>query len=187
MSRFSLPSLPKETALALASELAKSAGLQLSDGTLEAVTESTDGIPFYIHHVLRRISTTDPTEWTESNFTATFEECLAEPADPWSIRSDHFNRFESPDYYNAETRRFAVSFLDLVSESANAAEEKEFYLLGTQLQTTETESAGEVTPSVLDLLCQDHFLEKKGGKYVFKYGLLRRWWLVNKTRSGGQT
>lgn len=185
MELFNVPPLSADSASLLAAELAQTAKLTTEKNTHDSIAKNTDGIPFYIHHVLRSMTRQDVSTWSNERFSGAFDQWLADPADPWKIRSDHFQRLTSPDYYDEETRRVALAILDLIASKEAGAKEVECHACAASARPQDVNQIVEWCDGVLRLLCLDHYLVRNGRTYAFRYKYFMRWWQVNRPNYGG--
>jgi len=174
-----VPPLSPEYAHKLAKLLIEGEGIKTKDITeaSQAIAEYVDGIPFYIHHVVKQMSLRKHPDIKEDQGTVSeiVKSILTDPFDRLDMR--HF--LERLDiYYTTDERPFALSFLDILAMSDQPLIFGElFNRLKSQMETDNKEMA----LSMLTLLQRDHYIiQNTDGTYQFRFPLIKRWWRLQR-------
>ena len=167
--------LSRVDAIGLAQRLFADNRIAVADETVFAlVAEQVDGIPFYIHHVLRalvdRESASGPVV-TPDEVRRIVQAAIQSAHDPWSLK--HYED-RTRDYY-ANNREACHALVDSVATAATSM----------SVQTA-INGAKSVAPTVereqwlelIRLLERDYYLvrDPATGHLQFKFSIVKRWW-----------
>jgi hypothetical protein len=140
--------------------------------TAIAIAQSVNCIPFYIHHLILKLKT-QKGNISSTIITEVIDNCLLDPLNPWKM--DHY-RDRIDNYYNNEQQSYALSLLDILS---NSDESLLFEELFNRLKLESATQDKEITRNVLKLLERDYYLTRqKDMKYCFRYPLIKRYWQI---------
>ena len=144
------------------------------DAIFALVAEQVDGIPFYIHHVMRALVDRGPksgTAVTSDEVLRIVNAAIQSAHDPWSLK--HYED-RTRDYY-ANNREACHALVDSVATAATSM----------SVQTAINGAKG-VVPSVdreqwlelIRLLERDYYLVRDNttGGLQFKFSIVKRWW-----------
>lgn len=175
MAVMEVPPLSPPDATALAKQLFADNQIAAADDTIFAlVAEQVDGIPFYIHHVMRVLVDRGPksgTAVTPAEVLRVVNAAIQSAHDPWSLK--HYED-RTRDYY-AGNREACHALIDSVATAATSM----------PVQTAINGAKG-VVPSVdreqwlqlIRLLERDYYLvrDHATGDLRFKFSIVKRWW-----------
>ncbi len=188
MVTYSLGALKKDNALNLARSgiegLIKDNEITLKNNIEEMskiIAEKTDGIPFYINHVVNGLIK-EKMPIDIGSIENVLTELISDPED-----KAHFGHYAERIfvYYNfhEKSRELASCILDEISRCAEAQDENT--LLNTIKHKIELKN-GDISlfKQTLSLLQKDHYLRREDvnelRKYRFQYGIIKKWWLKNR-------
>ncbi len=167
-----VPPLETKDALHLASLLLKGEGIEAEnpEAVCAALTDQADCIPYFIHHLVDRMTGRDG-EVTAETVQEIMTSFLTDPIDPWHLR--HY-RERVDIYYEAPLRPLVLGLLDVLSTADSVLSFPEvFNLLKAKIATEDREAVLEALAS----LQSDHYIvQDAGGAYGFRYPLIQRWW-----------
>lgn len=177
-----VPPLAKKDAIELAKQLIQGEGLgdDPSDACAQAIADSVDYFPFYIHHLVDAMLQ-KKLKPTPENAEKLVETALIDSADRWHLRH-YYERLE--DYYG-KLAKYVILALDLIAQGQPIALEElltELHFRGsTTLDTAGLamlEKGEDGLRKLLWRLLQDHYLLREAnGCYRFQYKIIHRWWL----------
>lgn len=171
-----VPPLSLSDAQELTRQLLEGEGIKTEDlqAATDAIATATDGIPFYIHHIVDQIVKRHSTV-NAGTVHEILAACITDPLDPWHLR---YFQERIDTYYTQDERAFALSLLDIFS----AADHPRFFdeifnLLKSRLVTEDNEMARHV----LTLLQRDHYVVlQTDGAFRFRFPLIKRWWQLHR-------
>lgn len=172
-----LPPLAPPDAADLARRLLDGEGIGAApDSPLpDAIAESVECIPFYIHHVVDQMSRrrTEPTSQAVRQLVTA---CLTDDQDLWELR--HYRERIDVYYEDEQDRRIALALLDVLAGADGPLDFAEaLNLLKSEVVTEDRERVREL----LTLLRRDHYAaQDPDGRYRFRYGLIQRWWRLHR-------
>lgn len=139
-----------------------------------AVATAVDGLPFFVHHVVKRLAQRDG----DVDATAVAEvvtSCLVDPHDPWAMR--HYVS-RTKEYYTAAERPIALELLDTLSADDGGLS---FDHLFVRLRAKRLAKDKELVRDVLVLLQRDHYVAQQAdGRYRFLYPIVARSWRLQR-------
>ena len=170
-----VPPLGETDATALARELIVGEGLTSSDpaAAASAVAEAGDGVPFYIHHIVRYLRLNGrPAEVAE--VSQAMEAQLLDANDPWEL--DHY-RERLRSYYGAD-EPIATAVLDTLATAERPQSVDELLKYAKSQGSFDDR---ERLHHVLKLMQRDHYVARSSdGHYRFRFELIRRWWALDR-------
>ena len=144
-------------------------------GDLDAarrMAEQTGGVPYYIHWVVSRLTTSGRAA-TRLEIDEAIKWLLTADHDPCDLR--HFIK-RVPSYYSTDAK-IVFALLDHAAKSQTPLSQAELLNVGKSAGTAEDDQVREL----LRQLAMDHYLSKDtDGGYSFRSALLRRWWLLER-------
>jgi hypothetical protein len=162
--------LALEDACDLARELLIGEGIVVGEGLGEAIAQSVDCFPYYIHHVV------DALKWTTESRTveqvdAIISANLCDDANRWDMA--HY-RERIDTYYSGLEQTLALGILDELAATDVPLLLRE---LLDRLNVQGVAQEPELVRKVLTLLGRDHYVVKQqDGSYCFKFSLIQRYW-----------
>jgi hypothetical protein len=165
-----LPTLTVENATQLAQKLAASFPLPCGEADAAYIAEQTDGLPFYIQWVVKRLGERRISV-TKASVDTVIGQLLTDPQDPMHLRY-YEERIES--YYGARAP-LAFAALDAVAMAGSSVP---FHELTNAVRHKEPEAKDRELRGALDWLQQDHYLLNKNSAFEFSHGLIRRAWRI---------
>ena len=175
MFKVEVPPLARKDAEDLARRLLAGEGLTPSDrdATASAIAREGDDFPFYIHHIVKRLKLSGgPCE--PDDVARVVREQLVSPNDPWELR--HY-RDRLRSYYPGRDR-LATEILDHLAV-APGRETVDAILAAVKARMPFDDREGLL--DLLKLLELDHYLARdEGGRYAFRFPLIRRWWAIDR-------
>jgi hypothetical protein len=143
-----------------------------------ALADAVGNVPFYVHKLVTRLPKASPIDPQTIHGTCAIE--IAHADSDWDLA--HF-RHRIPLYYGGD-EKLVLAILDVVA-AADTAVGFAGIRQGVSLKIVLDDE--ERLRALLDLLQQDHYLERDvGGSYVFRLPLLRRWWCMDRSLSSAQ-
>jgi hypothetical protein len=135
----------------------------------------TDGLPFYINHVVFLLSELERPV-TVKDVDDAMDSLIFDPEDKAEF-SHYSERIKVYYVFDPMARDLAYAILDVVCRSAAPIKETSIWdAVVAQIELTKRDLFRET----LDMLERDHYLvrsEVEGERaYRFKYGIIRRWW-----------
>lgn len=139
-----------------------------------AIVESVNGIPFYIHHVIRQlklrgsaINTTTVNEIVNS--------ALTDPLSRWDM--GHY-RDRINTYYDDQKRPYALNFLDILAVTDQPFSFNELF---DRLKYEPATQDREIALTVLTLLQRDYYvIQETNSQFRFRYSLIQRYWKLSR-------
>ena len=183
-----VPPLDAEDAQQLCKQLLRGEGLPCEDidTVAEIIASSVDNIPFYIHHVVSTLRYSGYLV-TEQLARKVVSQALVDPVDTW-----HLEHYQSrlAEYYGKDNLVVVLSLLDEIARTEGAITKRELRSrLSSTHSPTEQPAFHRVLfekPDELDrflrLFERDHYVRRDAstGAYKFRFGLIRRWWRLNR-------
>jgi hypothetical protein len=140
------------------------------EAVVQRIAELVDNLPFYIQHVVGKLSDSGG-KVTPAAVDSAVVELLIDANDPWEMRN---YRKRIDKYYIEAHRPFALGMLDALSI---APEPLEFTDLVNLLRHATITQDDETARDVLDLLQQDHYVMVESGTgFRFRFGIVGRAW-----------
>jgi hypothetical protein len=171
-----VPPLSHADAVELAGKILAGERIQAKDtpAVAEEIARSTDGFPFFIHHVVDVMAGRGE-EVTVKTVGEIIEASLTDPQDRWHLR---YYRERLDIYYLPEERPLALGMLDVLAFADGPLSFDDlFNLLKARVATEDQERARDV----LTLLMRDHYvLQGADGAYRFRFSLIRRMWRLHR-------
>jgi hypothetical protein len=141
----------------------------------EAIAREADYVPFYIHHLVRQLKTSQRTA-TPEHVADVIREQLVSANDPWEL--GHY-RDRIGIYYPQADDASLVRFV--LDELAVSPEPRFVQGLFRTLKSHRVFHDRERLLSVLRLMERDHYLARTPeGAYEFRFPLVRRWWKLDR-------
>jgi hypothetical protein len=169
-----VPPISEADAIKLAISLLEGEEISTSntEETALAIAQAVNCIPFYIHHLVRKLKT-QRSIVERGTISEVINDCLLDPLNPWKM--DHYqDRIDN--YYNDEQRPYAFNLLDVLS---NSNESLLFEELLNRLRLKSATQDQEIARSVLRLLERDYYLVRQSDrKYCFRYPLIKSYWQI---------
>ncbi len=134
-----------------------------------AVAEASDGVPYYIHHIVRRLLDSSP-PIEPSVVQEVVALAIDDPYDGWGF--EHYVTRLEP-YYGDEAA-LAGDVLDIVAVSGSLPFNRLLSLLTARRELFEKDR--ERILRLTDLLQKDHYLVQVGDDLRFRLGLVARAW-----------
>jgi len=176
MMIIAVPTLAPDDARDLATRLLAGEKIEPADpsAVADTIAFAVDGLPFFIHHVVKRLTrlsgTVDP-----AAIERVVTECLIDPQDPWRLR--HYVK-RTKDYYSETERPIALALLDALAPADTAL--KLDHLLA-KLRSNRLGKDADLVRDVLVLLQRDHYLAQQAdGTYRFLYPIIARSWRLQR-------
>lgn len=138
-----------------------------------AVAWEADGVPFYIHHIVKCLKIAgwpaDP-----EHVSKAVSKQLVEANDPWEL-AHYRNRI--PAYYGKDAEAACV----ILDELATAAAPLSVKALLSALKAQGPQGDRAQLLRLLRLLDCDHYLSRTtDGEYQFRFPLIKRWWKLDR-------
>ncbi len=172
MAQVDVPPLAHVHAVRLAHALFLGEGLlpegSPPDAACELLAAETDGVPYYIHHLVDRLAI-EKERPTTARIRALIERALRDPADPWHLA--HFRERLLPSYGPARGP-LARRVLDLLAFEDDLCG---FARLANLLAGTGAPVPADDLRPMLRALTRDHYLIREEG-WRFRFPLVQRWW-----------
>jgi hypothetical protein len=169
-----VPPISEPDAIKLALSLLEGEDIPTSnpEETAIAISQAVNCIPFYMHHLVRKLKTQRSTV-EPGTISEVINDCLLDPLNPWKM--DHYqDRIDN--YYNDQQRLYALNLLDILS---NSDESLLFDELLNRLRLESATQDKEIARAVLRLLEKDYYLvRQKDLKYCFRYPLIKGYWQI---------
>ena len=165
-----LPTLTQEKATQLAQALAASLQLPCEQADAAYIAEQTDGLPFYIQWVVKRLGERR-LPVTQEAVDTVVGKLLTDPQDPMHLRY-YEERIES--YYGVRAP-LAFAALDVIALAESPVLFRE---LTNTVRHQEPEAKDRDLRIALDWLQQDHYLLVGNGAFWFQHPLIRRAWCI---------
>lgn len=175
MAVIEVPPLTHADATALALRLFKDNQIAFLDATVPGiVAEEVDNIPFYIHHVLRTLSTrkaTSPDPVTANDVRKTVVDAIRSAQDPWHLQ--HYEE-RTLDYYLGD-RTACHALLDAVGTTDGPVS---MHTAINGAKGTTPALDGERWLELVQLLERDYYLvrDPETGHLRYKFSIIERWW-----------
>jgi len=174
-----VPPLSLEYAKKLALQLLEGEGIRTDDPptTAQAIVESVDCIPYYIHHIIEQMVNRKYQGIAENWETVDeiVKDCLTDSHDRW-----HMNHYceRVGSYYTEQEQPLALGLLDILATLNQPIRLDDlFNLLKSRIVTEDKEKVR----SMLTLLRRDHYVSlTTDGTYEFRFPLIKRWWRMNR-------
>ena len=172
-----VPPLSADAGAQLAMELLDGEAIPADDrdALACAICEVTDGIPFYIHHVVDELTQYDVDPVQPGHAKQVIHETLTDSRDPVHFR--HY-RERIDTYYDSEQIPLALALLDALAAAETPLPFDELWNRAKHtLQTEDIENARDM----LALLQKDHYvIRSPDGNFRFRFGLMKRWWCLDR-------
>lgn len=136
-----------------------------------AIAEASDGVPFYIHHIVDRLTHLDR-QVNPDDIERIVDDLLTSATDPLDLR--HY-RDRLPDYYG-DRALLAGHVLDTVALSNGPATVDDVLAGLARVQISPRPTLDDIAP-VLEKLELDHYLTRNSSGNQFASDILRRAWL----------
>jgi hypothetical protein len=175
MQAIEVPPLEEVFAMELAVKLMEGENLIVTDkdSTTRKITQLTDGMPFYIHHVINHL-VVKGWQADESTVERSIQYFLSADQDPLDL--NHY-RSRIDTYYSQEDQPLALCILDVL---ATQGEGIKLNVLLEALQV-HGDFKREKVLSVLRLLQRDHYLaQNENGEYRFRFSFIKRYWFFSR-------
>jgi hypothetical protein len=171
-----VPPLLHTDAVMLGLQLIEGEGIIIDDPAHAAqfIAQSVDNIPFYIHHIIDQLTERGEATCIE-DIDSIINTCIISPQDPWHLK---YYRQRIDVYYNLDEKSFSLAILDILANANNPLPFSElFNQIKARIETENKEFAREV----LTLLQRDHYIIRlSDGAYVFRFGLIKRFWQLER-------
>ncbi|WP_437335018.1 AAA family ATPase [Sorangium sp. So ce394] len=139
----------------------------------QKIFEAVGGFPFYLQHVIDRLSQLDRIP-VPSDVDVAVDELVLAPNDPGHF---HWNVERIKIYYDKRHATIALAILDAIAEKDRpmrlAAIVK---ALAHHAETPTAEDVREVSRLLCQDLCLVRIIDKKTSSYDFRWPLVKRWW-----------
>ncbi len=168
--------LAVEAAHELASKLIRGENIQTESlqETAAAVSQLSDCLPFYIHHIVKALKLSGQ-DGNPEVVEQVVSRQLLDANDPWELA--HY-RERIPIYYGRAFEQAVLGILDGIAVRTEAISLNE---LLAELKSTGLLDDREQLIELLRLIEQDHYLSRNsGGYYHFQFPLLQRWWKLSR-------
>ncbi|HAX79874.1 MAG TPA: AAA family ATPase [Cyanobacteria bacterium UBA11372] len=143
------------------------------DVTAAAIVDNVNGIPFYIHHIIRQLKQSGKSSST--TVTDIVNSALTDPLSRWDM--GHY-RDRIDTYYDDQKRPYALNLLDILAVTNQPL------LLNDLLDRLKSGSLvtdREMVLNVLRLLQRDYYvIQETNSQYRFRYSLIQRYWQVSR-------
>ena len=174
------PLMP-EHANTLAAQLFAGEMIDLPDtfhqATCDAVTQASDGFPFYIHHIIKALKIQGIQASPES-IEDVVQDQMVDANDPWELA--HY-RDRLSTYYGENNESAALSILDSLAEPNESTGTSSVNELLQTLKNCDVVIERDKLVQLLRLMEQDHYLKRNAaGHYHFQFPLLKRWWRLSR-------
>jgi hypothetical protein len=174
MYELEVPPLEHDDACQLARSLI--AGERLAteslDETVAAIADAADGIPFYIHHIVRELKISNSTA-SPQTVANTVSAQLLDANDPWKL--GHYRERITTYYPGAE--KLVMTVLDSLAVASRPLRTDD--VLRFVSSTIEFDDRDRLL-DLLRLLERDHYLKRRDGGYTWKFPLIARWWQLDR-------
>lgn len=141
----------------------------------DAIASEADCVPFYIHHIVRQLKTSQRRATPES-VAQIVREQLVDANDPWELA--HYRDRIGIYYPEADDARLVRLVLDDLALSSEPRSVREL-VAAVNAQTAVSDRDRLLT--ILRLLERDHYLQRTpDGRYAFRFPLIRRWWRLDR-------
>lgn len=169
-----VPPLAYDDACDLAKNLIRGETLKAPDleAAAAALATASDGVAFYIHHLIRHLQR-NAREISPESVERAVENQLLDANDPWELK--HF-RDRLKTYYGEEAP-IAAAILDAVA-TASAPIPVDGIL--NQLRAQIAFDDRDRLLQLLREMDQDHYLQRRTDGYVMRYPLIARWWRLDR-------
>lgn len=146
--------------------------------TSHAIALATEGIPFYIHHLVkscrRRVST--GRSISAAVIPELVTEAITDPDDPWDLK--HYRR-RLEGYYGPPQVPLATAVIDAYADSGGAlGVDQTMAALGAV--EFDVRPGRQEVADLIGLLEADHYLAREGAASRFRSDLVRRAWLAQR-------
>jgi hypothetical protein len=171
MKTVDVPPLSADDADELALRLLEGEGIQTEEPKLtsQAIANSVDGIPYFIHHIVDHLVAED-LEANPAIVDEIVNSYLIDPQDPWDLR---YYRERINSYYTDEEKQLVLHLLDILAVTDQPLPFDELF---NQLQSQLVNADREKTRDVLTLIQQDHYINLQSNGYYFRFSVIQRWW-----------
>lgn len=154
-----------------------------SESVIETIIEQTDSVPFYIERLVDLLTIQYSERLEKVDVDDMLLKLLTDGNDVWQM--EHF-RERLNIYYPGEiditdgsqvTRKAVVKMIlnHMAVNTEAASIEQCFAAIRVQIALTDRDEIVEL----MGLLVKDHYLMRdSSGKYTFRFGLLKRWWIL---------
>jgi hypothetical protein len=171
-----VPPLTNDAGAELALRLLEGESVPVSDknAVSRAISEQVDGIPFYIHHVVRDMKLRGERADVQA-VRDIVQDFFLDPQDRLDLR--HYrNRLNT--YYPTKDLKYVINLLNILATSDQPLSYEE---LSKRLSSTMVVKAGKDIPGLLQMLRSDHYVELlPTGAYQFRFPFIQRWWRSEK-------
>jgi hypothetical protein len=173
--QFAVPPLGLKDAQELAHRLIAGEKLQCPDpdATAESLAKATDGVAYYIHHVVRNLQATHQLA-TPETISSSVESQMLDANDPWELK--HFR--ERLATYYGDRSSAAMVILDSVATAPSPMKVDE--ILNHLRLLAPTFDDREKLIQLLREMDQDHYLQRTASGYVMRYALISKWWRIDR-------
>ncbi len=175
MAAIDVPPLNEPDAVHLAKLLIEGENLTSPDKetVAEVIAREADHFPFYIHHIVKALKIRG-LDATAENVVGVVASQLVDPNDPWELL--HY-RERIPIYYRGDQNAVCLILDELAGRPGTASVNK----LLKMLKGASTFDDRERLLHLLAMMERDHYLKRDdGGRYHFRFPLIRRWWRVSR-------
>jgi hypothetical protein len=171
MKTVDVPPLSADDADELARRLLEGEGIQTEEPELtsQAIANSVDGIPYFIHHIVDHLVAED-LEANPAIVDEIVNSYLVNPQDPWDLR---YYRERINSYYTDEEKQIVLNLLDILAVTDQPLPFDELF---NRLQSQLVNAEREKTRDVLTLIQQDHYINLQSNGYYFRFSVIQRWW-----------
>lgn len=141
--------------------------------TAVAVTDLAGNVPYYIHHLVRRLKFSGRSADHETIESILVEQ-LRDPNDPWELR--HYR--ERISTYYGDDERLVLAVLDSVAASLVSVP---FDTIFNEAKAAVSFQDREHLRDLLTLLQRDHYVRRnRNGDFEFTSPIVRRWWCLDR-------
>lgn len=171
MKTVDVPPLSADDADELARRLLEGEGIQTEEPELtsQAIANSVDGIPYFIHHIVDHLVAEDM-EANPAIVDEIVNSYLVNPQDPWDLR---YYRERINSYYTDEEKQLVLNLLDILAVTDQPLPFDELF---NRLQSQLVNVDREKTRDILTLIQQDHYINLQSNGYYFRFSVIQRWW-----------